>query len=333
MTTTIDEDLSFRVEVESGDELEFFLGGREYAHGEPFMTHTVVDPPEDTYYDAGVLFIERSRVSKYAEPTALEVTSTSSKSKDIVEESTNDLLKSMLELKEASQALSADGEQLAELNAQDESQLNSIAANNNDSQADSGAMMENAENGTAHSSHDLDQDANDAMVDSSDEALNENTNAIEEEKASTNQDERADIQTFEKRTNQMNAMLEEQNINNILFGFDSFRLTDIAIANLEGLIEMLENDGELIVQIATHTDSRGSVQYNEWLSKKRAMAIQKYLVAQGISADRFVLTWHGELQLANTCSDDKECDESDHQLNRRAEFSFISEEMATAMKN
>lgn len=258
LTTTIDENLEFQVGVDAGDELEFFLGGREYAHGEPFMTHNVSEELEDTYFDAGTLFISKERVSKYAEPTVQEMASTEEKSDSITSESTEDLLKSMLELKEASQQLSAHNPMMDEVSETDVALENSIDA--------------------------------------------------------------------------LNETLKMEQINNVLFGYDSSALSNIAKAQLNDLIEILKTDRNLIVQISTHTDSRGSREYNEKLSKRRADSVKKYLEANGIDLQQVVLTWHGEEQLANACADGMKCDETLHQSNRRAEFSFILEEVAQALR-
>jgi outer membrane protein OmpA-like peptidoglycan-associated protein len=48
------------------------------------------------------------------------------------------------------------------------------------------------------------------------------------------------------------------------------------------------------VEVAGHTDDRGTPSYNLDLSQRRAQAVLEYLVAQGVSRSRFIATGYGE---------------------------------------
>jgi outer membrane protein OmpA-like peptidoglycan-associated protein len=50
------------------------------------------------------------------------------------------------------------------------------------------------------------------------------------------------------------------------------------------------------ILVEGHTDSAGSEEYNMGLSKQRAESVSAYLIAKGISANRFTTKWYGELQ-------------------------------------
>lgn len=50
------------------------------------------------------------------------------------------------------------------------------------------------------------------------------------------------------------------------------------------------------MEIAGHTDSRGTVAYNMRFSLRRAEAVREYLVSKGIAAARLVVKAYGESQ-------------------------------------
>jgi peptidoglycan-associated lipoprotein len=69
------------------------------------------------------------------------------------------------------------------------------------------------------------------------------------------------------------------------------------------------------VQIEGHADDRGSEEYNMALAMRRALTVQRYLVALGISPQRFETVSFGEER--PSCSAPNEACWS---TNRRAEF-------------
>lgn len=96
-----------------------------------------------------------------------------------------------------------------------------------------------------------------------------------------------------------------------------------SVEELMKLLKLLEENPTLIVEIGAHTDSRGSDDYNKDLSQRRAENVVKYLVSQGIEEKRLIAKGYGESQLINDCDDSKECEESEHQINRRTEFQIV----------
>lgn len=97
---------------------------------------------------------------------------------------------------------------------------------------------------------------------------------------------------------------------------------------LEKLLRMLEDNPELKVEIASHTDSQGSDEYNLLLSQRRAEAVVTWLMRQGIQRERLVARGYGETQPVKPCSDATPCSESDHQMNRRTEFHVVGTQTA-----
>lgn len=97
--------------------------------------------------------------------------------------------------------------------------------------------------------------------------------------------------------------------------------TDIrpeATAALDRLIAMLKEYPDLEIRIESHTDSRGSDEYNMLLSKKRARSAFDYVVSKGIDPNRLLYQGFGETRLLNKCSNGVNCTEEEHEVNRRS---------------
>ena len=92
---------------------------------------------------------------------------------------------------------------------------------------------------------------------------------------------------------------------------------------LSGLIAILEEHPTLVLEVSSHTDSRGSDKYNLWLSQRRAKRTVDYLLSQGVSEDRIVSKASGEENLTNECDDGVYCTEDKHRKNRRSEFTIV----------
>ncbi|MGB5654764.1 MAG: OmpA family protein, partial [Robiginitalea sp.] len=73
-----------------------------------------------------------------------------------------------------------------------------------------------------------------------------------------------------------------------------------------------------------YADSRGSSEYNVWLSERRAQNTLKFLEAQGVDPNRISVAGLGESKLLNHCTDGVRCTEKEHAENRRTEISISS---------
>lgn len=91
-----------------------------------------------------------------------------------------------------------------------------------------------------------------------------------------------------------------------------------AAATLDKLIAILKEFPDLEIRIESHTDSRGSDEYNMLLSKKRAKAAFDYIVSKGIDPKRLLYRGYGETRLLNKCANGVECTEEQHEVNRRS---------------
>ncbi|MGB8358130.1 MAG: OmpA family protein, partial [Bacteroidales bacterium] len=81
---------------------------------------------------------------------------------------------------------------------------------------------------------------------------------------------------------------------NVLFGFDKSNLSDDAKTSLDKLVKVLNSFPETNIEVQGHTDSKGSVSYNQDLSERRASAVSAYLDSKGIAANRLSIKGFGE---------------------------------------
>lgn len=116
--------------------------------------------------------------------------------------------------------------------------------------------------------------------------------------------------------------------------------------SLQGLIETLDANENLVIELASHTDSRDIDERNDILSQRRAQSVVDYLITRGIDPERLVARGYGE-RVPRTLTKDitregyvfkagtiltdsiisllptTAIKEAAHQLNRRTEFSIL----------
>jgi outer membrane protein OmpA-like peptidoglycan-associated protein len=85
---------------------------------------------------------------------------------------------------------------------------------------------------------------------------------------------------------------------------------------LDKLIDIMKNNPSVKVELITHSDARGDVGYNLWMTERRSQRLAQYLIGNGIAQDRIKTEAKGESALTNTCNDDTECTEEEHRMNR-----------------
>jgi outer membrane protein OmpA-like peptidoglycan-associated protein len=110
-------------------------------------------------------------------------------------------------------------------------------------------------------------------------------------------------------------VIELQYIN---YDLDKSNIRPDAALILDKLFAIMQQYPDLEIRIESHTDSRGSDEYNMTLSQKRARAAFDYLVAKGIDASRMKYQGYGETRLLNNCSNGVDCTEEQHEVNRRS---------------
>lgn len=114
-------------------------------------------------------------------------------------------------------------------------------------------------------------------------------------------------------------------INRIYYNYNSAQLTEQSSMQLDKLEILVKKNDKVKLEMRSHTDSRGSADYNNSLSKKRAESAVSYLSSKGISRARFVTNGFGENQLLNECGDGTPCSEPEHSINRRTEIRLFED--------
>ncbi len=110
-------------------------------------------------------------------------------------------------------------------------------------------------------------------------------------------------------------------LNNIYYDFAKWAIRPEAANVLDKLAVFLKDNPGITVELGSHTDARGSDDYNLSLSDKRAKSAVDYLVAsQSIDFEKITSKGYGETQLTNRCDDGQSCSDTEHQLNRRTEI-------------
>ncbi|GAA3603811.1 OmpA family protein [Flavivirga amylovorans] len=114
----------------------------------------------------------------------------------------------------------------------------------------------------------------------------------------------------------------------IYFDFNKFDIRRDGTVELDRIVNLMMNTyPSMVIKIESHTDSRGSSEYNNRLSIDRANATYKYLVEKGVDPSR--ITEHkgyGKQKLANECDGTVNCTEEQHQENRRTQFIVVKME-------
>lgn len=113
-------------------------------------------------------------------------------------------------------------------------------------------------------------------------------------------------------------------LKNIHYDFDKSQIRPDAALILNNVINIMKQNPSLIIELSSHTDSRGDDQYNLGLSQRRADAAVEYLVKNGIERARLVAKGYGESRLLNDCGNGVNCSEEKHQENRRTEIQVLS---------
>lgn len=107
---------------------------------------------------------------------------------------------------------------------------------------------------------------------------------------------------------------------NILYDYDEFYIRENAKPSLDSIATFILDNPGLEVELTSHTDRRGSNQYNLILSQNRAAAAYKYLLYKGVNSNSLTYSGKGETQLLNPCV---KCSEEEHQSNRRTEIRIM----------
>jgi outer membrane protein OmpA-like peptidoglycan-associated protein len=108
-------------------------------------------------------------------------------------------------------------------------------------------------------------------------------------------------------------------LNNIFYDFDKSTLRSESVNELEKLEALLTQNNTLTIELSSHTDGKGTDEYNLKLSQARAQSVVDYLKAKGIAESRLIPKGYGKSK--PIASNDTE---EGRQMNRRTEFKIIS---------
>ena len=122
-------------------------------------------------------------------------------------------------------------------------------------------------------------------------------------------------------------------INPIYFDFNKYNIRTDAAAELDKIVEIMNDYPGMEVELGSHTDSRGGDAYNIKLSDRRAKASAKYIKDKITNPERIKGKGYGETKLINKCKNGVRCSDEAHQENRRTEFIITKFEGDVKVKN
>lgn len=109
-------------------------------------------------------------------------------------------------------------------------------------------------------------------------------------------------------------------LRNVFFELASAELKKTSQTELDRLLNTLQQNPDMRVRIIGHTDEQGPAELNRQLSEKRAEAVVRYLISNGISAERLQAVGKGESEPLVD-----EATEEAYARNRRVEFEIIED--------
>ncbi len=108
-------------------------------------------------------------------------------------------------------------------------------------------------------------------------------------------------------------------LKNIFYDFDKATLRGQSIVELDHLIQLLKDYPNMRIELSSHTDNKGTADYNLYLSNARSKSCVDYLILKGISKNRLEYKGYGLDQPIATNDTD-----AGRQMNRRTEFKILS---------
>lgn len=126
--------------------------------------------------------------------------------------------------------------------------------------------------------------------------------------------------TFETKIMMDPIVLEKAIVlENIYYDLDKYDIRPDAALVLDSLVQIMNDNPEIYIELGSHTDDRAPDDYNKRLSLQRAQSAVRYIINEGIEAERIVAKGYGETQLIIKNAQTEE----QHQKNRRTEFKVL----------
>ncbi|MEQ8906705.1 OmpA family protein [Ekhidna sp.] len=108
-------------------------------------------------------------------------------------------------------------------------------------------------------------------------------------------------------------------LENIYYDLDKADIRPDAALVLDSLVQIMNDNPDIYIELGSHTDARQTDDYNLNLSRRRAQSAVRYIINEGVSAERIVAKGYGESQLIVKNAQTEE----EHQRNRRTEFKVL----------
>lgn len=117
------------------------------------------------------------------------------------------------------------------------------------------------------------------------------------------------------------------NIKPIYFDLNKFNIRKDAAIELDKIIKVMNENPNMVIELGSHTDCRGTLAANETLSQNRASSSANYIKQRISNPSRISGKGYGETKLINDCGCEgtkkSTCSEKQHQENRRTEFIIV----------
>ena len=107
-------------------------------------------------------------------------------------------------------------------------------------------------------------------------------------------------------------------LNNVYFTSGKFDLKPESSAELNELVGLLNENKDIKIEVAGHTDNSGTMKYNILLSANRAKAVMDYLIEKGVSPERLTYKGYGSKKPVS-----KNHSEAELKKDRRVEFKVV----------
>ncbi len=114
---------------------------------------------------------------------------------------------------------------------------------------------------------------------------------------------------------------KEVKLKPIFFEYNNSNITQQGAFELDKLVQIMKNNEKLIIFVKSHTDNRGTDEFNLLLSDKRVKATIQYVISNGIDPNRISGKGFGETEPKVDCKEN--CTEEAHEQNRRSEFLIV----------
>ncbi|MUH35628.1 flagellar motor protein MotB [Zobellia amurskyensis] len=109
----------------------------------------------------------------------------------------------------------------------------------------------------------------------------------------------------------------------IHFDYSLWYVRREARERLAKVVAIMKQNPGMVIEIGTHTDIRGTSEFNRNLSQKRADSAKEFMVKNGIAKERVIAKGYGESQPIVKCETVESCTEEDHEWNRRCELIVV----------